>query len=427
MAKFNFYLRDKQSLTETPIQFFISWDGKRLKYATGLSVIPKYWDTGTQFIKENKKNPELSSKNVKLSNLKAAARKVLIDFENANKRQPSEKELKKAIDKEMNDGEQTETDLNLIKYISKFIEQANSRSNEKTGKPIAKGTIDTYNQLKNNIETYIKMFNKNIEFEDIDLDFYHDFNKYLISQGLATNTIGKRIAILKTILRDATERGINRNYAYQSKRFKVTRERTENIYLNESEILKLYDLNLSKNKRLDNVRDQFIVGCWTGLRFSDLSRLTDKHIQGDYIEIETQKTREPVSIPLHPIVKEILKKHNGTMPRSLSNQKTNEYLKELGAMVETLSIRTSKKITKGGVEVSRNYKKYELLTTHTARRSFASNLFLDKVPAQTIMKITGHKTEKSFHQYIKITPQENANIIRLHWENKSKMKILKQI
>jgi integrase len=188
--------------------------------------------------------------------------------------------------------------------------------------------------------------------------------------------------------------------------------------------MEIYKLDLSKNKRLDKVRDLFLVGCYTGLRFSDLSVLTAKNIIDNFIEIETQKTRESVAIPLHPIVRNIIDKHKGGLPRALSLQRMNIYLKKIGEMIESLNVNTSKKITKGGLEITTNSKKYLQITTHTARRSFSSNLFVKGVPSQTIMKITGHKTEKSFMQYIKITPKENAKLIQMIWDKESKLSIV---
>lgn len=104
-------------------------------------------------------------------------------------------------------------------------------------------------------------------------------------------------------------------------------------------------------------------------------------------------------------------------------KKTNKYLKELGEMVESFHAKTSASITKGGVNISKNYKKFELITTHTARRSFASNLYLHGLPSSTIMKITGHRTEKAFMRYIKITPNENAKILQLHWQKKHALRV----
>lgn len=416
MAKFNYYLRDVKSKTETPIVLFIRWDNQLLKFATKQTILPKYWDDKKQTIIEQKTKPELSEKKTKLLNDLADINQLFSRFENDNKRTPTKEELKTLLDTEIHKVKPKETKVNLLEFINRFIEESKTRNNEKTGKPIAKSTIHTYLQLKSNIEKYSNFKRTILEFEDIHLDFYIDFHAYLISENLATNTIGKRIAILKAILTDATERGINRNLAYQSSRFKVTREKTDNIYLNKSELNEFRKLDLSNNKRLDNVRDLFLIGCWTGLRFSDFTRLRQEHIKGDVIEIETKKTRESVLIPMHPIVRLIFDKYNGELPKPLSNQKMNEYLKELGQMIESLNTKTFKTITQGGFEKTTQMEKYKRITTHTARRSFASNLYLDGVASQTIMMITGHKTEKSFNQYIKITSQENANIIRVHWE-----------
>ncbi len=423
MAKYNYYLRDKNATGETPILLFISWNDTRLKFPIKENINPKNWDFENQTIIEDRKNPELREKNRKLTNKLATAKDLFTRFENDNKRQPTLLELKNILEIELNAAIVIEKDISLLNYINKFIIEANTRTNEKTGKPIAKSTIGTYKQVYNMINAYSIKKKKKFTFDDITLDFYFDFHTYLINENLATNTIGKRIAILKTMLREATERGLNSNYAFQSKRFKVTREKTENIYLTETELMEFDKLDLSENKRLDNVRDLFLIGCYTGLRFSDLKRLTKNNIIGENIEIETQKTREVVAIPLHNIVKIILNKHNGALPRAVSNQKMNKYIKEIGQMIESLNINTSKTITKGNIEVTKNKKKYLQITTHTARRSFASNLFVAGVPSQVIMKATGHKTEKSFMQYIKITPKENANIIKLHWEKQKQSKL----
>jgi len=428
MAKYNLYLRDKTSKDETSILLYISWNNVRLKYPTKEVVNPKDWDFKKQNVIDTRRNTELREKNLKITNFVLLIRELFVKYENIYKKHPTTSELKKYLDEEIYKKNKTEFEINktvneltLIEYIQNFIDESSTRSNEKTGKPIAKGTIDTYKQVYNMINDYSNIIQKDLTFNDIDLDFYFKFNAYLTKKGLSTNTIGKRIAILKTILREATDRGLNKNLSFQSKRFKVIREKTDNIYLNDDELLELYNLDLSDNTRLDNVRDLFLIGCYTGLRFSDFSILSKKNIDDNYIEIETQKVRDTVAIPLHYIVKQIIIKHNGELPRALSNQRMNSYLKEIGAKMDSLKVDFSKSITKGGEEITTNYKKYQLLTTHTARRSFSSNLFIDGIPAQTIMKITGHKTEKSFMQYIKITPKENANIIKAHWDKKYKM------
>jgi integrase len=120
------------------------------------------------------------------------------------------------------------------------------------------------------------------------------------------------------------------------------------------------------------------------------------------------------------------------LPKSISNQKTNDYLKELGKLedkkgkklLHSLNTIVSKSFTKGGVRVIENYQKWELLSSHTARRSFATNEYLAGTPTITIMAITGHKTEKAFLKYIKLTPNEHAKLLKLHWLKRQKMQVV---
>ena len=110
------------------------------------------------------------------------------------------------------------------------------------------------------------------------------------------------------------------------------------------------------------------------------------------------------------------------LPESISNQKTNQYLKELGKRVKCLQTPFAKTITKGGLSVTHNLAKWELLSTHTGRRSFSTNEYLAGTPTVTIMAITGHKTEKAFLRYIKLSKNEHAKLLKLHWEKRNELK-----
>jgi integrase len=177
----------------------------------------------------------------------------------------------------------------------------------------------------------------------------------------------------------------------------------------------MYSLDLSSNKRLDKARDLFIIGCYTGLRFSDLNQISPDNFinNGTQLKVKTEKTGEFVVIPLHRTVKEIVQKYENSIPDVLSNQKMNEYIKEVAKLAE-LNERISISITKGGEKQSDVFEKWQLVTTHTARRSFATNMYLLDIPTISIMKITGHRTEKAFLLYIKITQEENANKLLNH-------------
>jgi len=174
------------------------------------------------------------------------------------------------------------------------------------------------------------------------------------------------------------------------------------------------NLDLKNDKQLEGVRDLFIIGCFTGLRFSDLSELKKENIiDGNKIKIKTNKANEIVIIPLHRYVREIIRKYNGEIPKALSNPKMNLNLKHLGTLAKINDL-AEVSITKGGKLVKNTVKKSSLICTHTARRSFATNLYLKGIPSITIMKITGHQTEKSFLRYISISQEENANKLLDH-------------
>lgn len=222
------------------------------------------------------------------------------------------------------------------------------------------------------------------------------------------------------MLNDATERGLNENLYFKRKSFKKPTELTTSIYLNDAELKVLQQTNLSHHPRLDRVRDLFLIGCHTGLRHSDWSKVTPEQIEDGFITITPNKTKDAVVIPVHDTVLQIIEKYNGKLPKVPSNQKTNEYLKDIGKMLENLKKTETKRITKGGLLQSSNMEKWELLTTHVARRSFATNQYLAGIPTITIMAITGHKTEREFLRYIRATSKEHAQVMKLQWENNRK-------
>lgn len=329
---------------------------------------------------------------------------------------------------------------NLFSFIQSFIDKSATKPNPKTGRPVSYKMRREYEVTFDYVKMYANKIGKEFDFKDIDLNFYDGFIQYLqethpikpkkskknipVKQDkkeegkkLAVNTIGKKIQTLKIFLNAAKEEGKNNFDGYKSKKFVAMTEEAETIYLNESELTKLYEHDFDKNPSLDRVRDLFLVGCWTGCRFSDISQITPQSIQDGMIHIKQYKTGKKVIIPLHPVVTAILNKYHGSLPEAISNQKFNKSLK-LIAEAAKLSEMTHKAITKGGIRVSTAYKKHELVTTHTARRSFATNLYKSGFPTISIMAITGHTTEKSFLKYIKVTPNEHAKKLQLHWDNK---------
>jgi len=157
------------------------------------------------------------------------------------------------------------------------------------------------------------------------------------------------------------------------------------------------------------------------MRYSDFTTIPPEHIKGDSLRIKPQKTGQVVEIPLHPTVRAIMAKYSGTLPRAISNQKMNDYLKEITVQVASLQSPQMITATIGGERKTTAKRKWELITTHTARRSFATNLYKAGCPARSIMAITGHQTESAFRAYIRLSGEEHANIVRMYMNQTAPM------
>lgn len=422
MAKFNFNLRSSKSSKTTPINLVIRWNNNRLVFPTQETILPKYWNAESQRIKSTRQFPEHPEFNARLDAIESTAKDAFRRFQNDNENAiPTKEQLRKLLKENL--GQEEKEVFTLYSFAEKLIEEQTQRIKSK-GKFEGRNTIvNSYKQTISILKEYQTSKRKPINFETIDLDFYYDFVEFLESRNYALNTIGKYIKTLKTFLNEANEREVTDVNAHKSKHFKVLKEEIDTIYLDNEELDELYKLDLSKRPALERARDLFLVGCYTGLRFSDFTRIEPKHIKGGFISITQQKTGAPVVIPIHPIVTSIMSKYedvtfNG-FPPAISNQKLNEYIKEIGKKLDVLNKHTSTTITRGGKEITKNLSKYELITTHTARRSFATNQYNVGVPSITIMAITGHKTEKAFLRYIKVTPDQHAKILQSYWSREN--------
>jgi integrase len=339
---------------------------------------------------------------------------------------PRPETLKALLDKRI---KKIEPPKEKVYTFFEYFEDSNKRSREgtrmnlKTKTAVVLGTNKGFVNLYNHLKKFQAVYKRKIDFATIDLEFYNDYVKYLTqTMKLGNNTSGDHIKRIKTTLNEATDKGINTNLAFRSRYFAKLSENSDSIYLNEAELREVEELDLSANSKLDRVRDLFLVCCYTGLRFGDASRLRPEQIKNGFIEITQSKTGNPVAIPVHDTLEKIMQKYNGTLPRSLSNQKTNDYLKDIGKKISCLQETVSKTYTKAGIKLIKNFTKWELLSTHTARRSFATNEYLAGTPTLTIMRITGHKSEAAFLKYVKLTPMEHAQILKRLWDQRSKQK-----
>jgi integrase len=275
-----------------------------------------------------------------------------------------------------------------------------------------------YKTVQTRLIEFSKVYDRELSLSTIDEIFHTDYTTWLEdTKSLAKNTIWKDITTIKSMVNFFVEEGFISSLPYRTKKFKAVEEESDSIYLTESEIQEIRNIDLSNNQRLERVRDFFICGCYTGLRYSDLSKVNKhsfvKDDGMDFIELVQAKTGDPVSVPILHVVKEIFEKYDYKLP-VISNQKVNDYIKEVCQMAG-INDNVTKTITKGGKKLTINYEKWQLVTDHTARRSFATNAFKRGVSTLVIMPITGHRTEKSFMKYIKLDNREKAKRFSSDW------------
>jgi integrase len=425
----SFYLKREKASEPTAIFARISYFGLQLKYYPSIKIHPKFWNKETQRARETQKFAGYANFNRRLDDIVRDIEDCLTEYQNANNSQiPAPDELKELIDLRLKDISTKKDKHTLVSYFKKFVEDSEKgiRVNVKSKKPVTKGTVRNYKVTQKILNSFIADNRKKVDFNNIDLDFYADFTIYLQKEKKQSiNSIGKHIKIIKTIMNEATDEGLTTNTAYKSKRFVSVEEKVDNIYLTEGELIKIANIDLSEEPKLERVRDLFLVGCYTGLRFSDFSVLRPDQIKDGFIETTQIKTGEAVVIPIHDKVQQILDKYEGVLPPAISNQKTNDYLKDIAKKLPELKDVTAPiSYTKGGLKMTQNIPKWKLVSSHTARRSFATNEFKAGTPTITIMAITGHKTERAFLKYIKVTPKEHAQILKLAWQERRNAKLI---
>lgn len=325
-----------------------------------------------------------------------------------------------------------EQDLTLlVNYGLVFVEKSRHRKNKRTGKPLDTRTIFDFENTVEKIRDFEKHTKSKVKLSDVSLSFHRKFIEYLRTvQLLGDNTIGGVISNIKSFLKDAEISGHAVNNDYKLSDFYCPSFKPKDIFLDEDEIDIIRLHPFEADSYLDNARHWLIIGVWTGLRVSDLLTLNKRHIKKGFIDNTNFKTDIPVTIPVHPHVQLILDKRNGEFPHPISSVKFNIYIKEVakiagleemvqGAKMIMLTHSNGEpRLDAKGNNIYRKqngtFPKYELVTTHICRRSFATNLY-GKIDTLTIMKITGHQTEKQFLGYIKITAKHHAEKLSQWW------------
>ena len=423
MATLNYIIKSARKETFATLWVRLR-DGRAydLFVQSGYSLPPELWNNKTQRIKPRFIETEEFTQNRarELINNLNTLKSVVLNALNDSAGQAINKEwLQKIINNFHNPQIAAKArQTTLRSYISRFIKEMNNGERLNINKKqYTHSTVKNYKGFEVQFNEFCQARRKSFDFADITIDFYNDFVAFFTKKNYSINTIGRHVKELKIIMRAAREEGFHNNAEIESRKFRVLTTKVDNIYLNETELKSMLALDLSRNRPKEIARDVFLVGCYTAQRYSDYSIINETNIRTlengqRVIDLKQQKTGNHVIIPMRPEVFAILKKYNYRLPKTYE-QKVNKYIKEIAEQADIIEPIEVEEM-QNGKTIKRIVKKYELVKTHTARRSGATNMYLAKIPTIAIMKITGHKTEKEFMKYIKITEEESAMDLMNH-------------
>lgn len=246
---------------------------------------------------------------------------------------------------------------------------------------------------------------KRLEFKDINIEFYGKLRHFEVDvRKNNLNTFSTRIKDIKSFMNEALYDKVTTSDGHKSKRFIKPDEEADTVALNMDQIKAIRDAELPDS--LSRIRDLFLVGCYSGLRFSDYNDFEKIEIDGKFIRLTQQKTNSKVTIPIMKDLLPILEKYNSNMPKPMGNGYFNKKVKELIAH-KNVGIDYVYELNEDEEPIMLSSK----VTSHTGRRSYATNMFKLGVPALLIMSATGHQKEASFLRYIKATNEEKALLL----------------
>ncbi len=393
---------------ETLILLICRFKGERFLFSTGMKVSPKQWNDRTMRVRSNQEYIDHIHINQGLDTLQAAATKLL--QKHASERSAlTQMSFKDELEAILSGGHGRKGQTDFLAFFNQLIDE------RKQSPKYSSGSIEVYENARNHMKRYAK--GKKLHFQDLTVSFLKGFVTYLFKEDFMDNHINKIIGTIRMVLNEATELRLNSLMDYKSRKISVPKTETDNVYLTITDLGKLSELDLSSKPGKEKVRDLFLIAAYTGLRYSDFSKLRREYIQEvegkRFFNILLEKTETRVWIPIHPIVETILAKYAYNLPQAISNQKTNDHLK-LICKEAGLSDVFTKRVYRGGILQEEVYEKWEMVSTHTGRRSFATNAYIAGVPIANIMRITGHKKVETFLKYIKFDNLESAFIVSAH-------------
>lgn len=398
MASINFLYRSTKDKSNLILRLLFRYNGKDYVFGskTKLEVEKTYWNKQH---KKKSKDITITNKQTEINiELNKIENHILGAFNSAEPDKVNKEWISAQVDLYYNPTQKEKTiPTDLINYIDFYIDY---RKDE-----VKKTSLKKFNVIKHKLQKLEKFRKKQILILDINNDFKNEFVSYCKNELYSQNTIQRELAIIKTFCIHARFLGLETHYQLDSLR--LDKAKVEKIYLTFEELSRIEEINSDElTVSLDNAKDWLIISCYSGQRISDFMRFTENQIRIEegkhFLEFTQMKTSKLTTIPIHPKILEILKKRNGKFPYRISDQKYNDYVKEVCKLAGIDEIVKGSKMLeteKGNRKQEGLYKKYELVTSHIGRRSFATN-FYGKIPTTYLINITNHSSEAMFLNYI---------------------------
>jgi site-specific recombinase XerD len=319
----------------------------------------------------------------------------------------------------------SQVNSDVFVYYSDF---ANNWLNTKADqwKISAKQTMPKYlkKQYEDFLELFLgyeKMLDSKLVLKDLSIDDFYNFANFLEDEGYNPSTIKRMLSRMKFFCARCSEEGIKVSSAFTQRVFvDDDSSEIEGVYLNEEEIDRIFNLDLDHDFVLDNIRDNFLISCWSGMRISDfLYNLKTDNIKDGFISIKTQKTKSFVKLPIHAHVKFVLDKRFGQLPKKMSATEYNKQLKIICQLAGIDNLVYGKVWNPTTKRKERKYlPKYAFCTSHIGRKSLCTNL-AGKVPNELIQSVFGWAGMNMVNYYNQTTKTDYAEKLQEYWQNKN--------
>lgn len=391
------------------LRMYVRYRAKRICFNVGYTIDVAKWSRDMQRCKRNSTHGKESTPaaviNARIQQYEDAVSHCALTFRG----EPTLDEFRSSIEGALraNKKKGEETDNGFFPLYERYINEEGAECGW------SKGTVMKHRRLMKEWE----MFKPDMDLESIDEDTLNAFREFQTALGHQNETTKKKLSMSKWFFRWMVSKGILDNIKFTTYRTKLKKATRPVVFLTWEELMRVYTHVFPAEKQyLSRVRDVFCFCCFSSLRYSDAYALTKDAVYDDALHVITQKTNTSLTIELNKYTRAILSRYKDLPGEKalpvISNQKMNEYLKEVcyecgidEVLTDTYYIGTKK--------VEEKHEKWEMVGTHCGRRTFICNALMMGIAPNVVMKWTGHSDYKAMKPYIDIADEAKKNAMKL--------------